>query len=497
MTLEEHLAPVVEMAPVDAAGGYKRLLANRSFRNLWIGQTISGVGDWLVVGLLIPLVGTLAPGSSMAVAGIMIAKIIPSLLIGSVLGVLVDRFDRRRLMIACDLINGILCLGLLASSIPGAVPAGVALALIYTITFMMEICNLLFVPAKNAIIPMIVEERDLASANGLSYTTQQASMLVGLVASGAIIAVFAAFLRLIMAAQVPFLSEFVRSAPALAGPQGGIVLDFFSFLLSAALISTIRVRKSERRERALDLRLMGRDVIESWQILRSHGELRGFLISIGFAILGGGSIVSVGLVYVQQNLVGGIPFLDLVPPLQRVASQAPQTFMLVFLGLGMFLGALVVPRIARRFSLEGLFVSGIVGFGMAMLGFSSAGVYWVGALFGAGAGFFIAQVTVAGNTYIAETVADEVRGRIFAALESILRVALLASMVLTAPVGDIIGGVVRSVVSASGGDPAELVLTGSRITLLFASSIVLAAAVYASRAIDWRARRGREEERDA
>ena len=132
-----------------------------------------------------------------------------------------------------------------------------------------------------------------------------------------------------------------------------------------------------------------------------------------------------------------------------------------------------------------------------MLGFSSVGIYWIAALFAVAAGFFIAQVTVAGNTYVAETVADEVRGRIFAALESIIRVALLASMVLTAPVGDIVGGIVRSVVTASGGDPARLVLTGPRITLLFASAIVLGAAVYASRAIDWRAKGPGTEASDA
>jgi dTMP kinase len=479
-----------------ANGGYRRLLANRSFRNLWIGQTISGVGDWLVIGLLIPLVGDLAPGSSMAVAGIMIAKIIPSLLIGSVLGVLVDRFDRRRLMIACDLINGVLCLGLLASSIKGVVPAGVALALIYLITFLMEICNLLFVPAKNAIIPSLVEERDLASANGLSYTTQQASMLVGLVASGAIVGVFAAVLGGIIAARIPVFSAFVAGAPALRGPQGGIVLDFFSFLFSAALISTLRVKRFERREHALDLRLMGRDVIESWQILRSHRELRAFLLSVGLAILGGGAIVSVGLVYVQ-NLVGGIPFLDLVPPLQRVATQAPQTFMLVFLGLGMFLGAVVVPRVAQRLSLQMLFVTGIAGFGLSMFGFSLVTVYWVAALFGIGSGFFIAQVTVAGNTYVAETVADEVRGRIFAALESIIRVALLASMVLTAPVGDLVGGIVRRIVSPAAGAAFPLYFTGPRITLLLAAAIVIGAAFYALRAIDWRSGHGAEVAADA
>ena len=70
-------------------------------------------------------------------------------------------------------------------------------------------------------------------------------------------------------------------------------------------------------------------------------------------------------------------------------------------------------------------------------------------------------------------------------------------MVLTVPVGDIVGGIVRIVVTASGGDPARLVLTGPRITLLFASAIVIGAAFYASRAIDWRAKSPGSEATDA
>jgi dTMP kinase len=478
-----------------ASGGYKRLMLNRGFRNMWIGQTISGVGDWLVIGLLIPLVTTLAPGSSMAVAGLMIAKIIPSLLVGSVLGVLVDRFDRKRVMVACDFINGILCLGLVGASASNAVPAGVALAIIYSITFLMEICNIMFVPAKNALIPMIVEERDLAAANGLSYTTQQVSMIVGLVASGAIVSVFAVFLKMIISANIPLLSAAVASQPGLIGPQGGIVIDFFSFMLSALLISTIVVYKTERTKTKLDLHLIGRDVVEAVQLLKEQKALRAFLISMGFGILGGGAIISVGLVYVQQNLVGGIPFMDLVPPLQRVAAQGPQTFMLVFLALGTFAGAVVVPRIALRVTLERLFVTGIGGFGLSMLGFSTVGLYWMAALFGMASGFFLAQVTVAGNTYVAETVTDAMRGRIFAAMESIIRVALLASMVVTAPVGDLVGGIVRQVAAAAGATTTAL--TGSRITLVFASLIVIGSAVFASFAIDWRAKHPDAEAADA
>jgi MFS family permease len=271
--------------------------------------------------------------------------------------------------------------------------------------------------------------------------------------------------------------------------MAGVALDSLSFLLSALLIFRISARAKAGpavKRVGLDLRLFGREVLESFTILKAHGELRGILTSIGFAILGGGAIVSVGLVYVQQNLVGGVPFLELVPPLQRAMTQGSSTFMMAFLALGMFLGAVIVPRIAARVSLEALFVSGVALFGFSMLGFATTGIYFVAALFGIASGFCVAQVTVAGNTYIAETVPDEVRGRVFTALESVLRVALLVSMVVIAPIGDLVSGFVQRFVETTGGDPAKLVLTGSRITLIVASLIVLGAAVYASFAIPWR-----------
>jgi dTMP kinase len=464
-------------------GGYKRLLSDRGFRNLWVAQTISGIGDWLVVSLLISIVTQRSNASALAIAGIMIAKIIPSLLFSSVIGAVVDRFDRRRLMIACDVVNAVLCLGLLGTNL---LPDSAALAIIYTVTFLMEIANLLFVPAKNALIPMIVEERDLAAANGLSYTTQQASMLIGLLASGAIVAVFATFLKAIASAGIPVVSTFVANAPYLAGPQAGIVLDFFSFLFSALLIARIVVPANAKRAAVLDWRMFGHEVVESFTILREHKELRGFLTTIGFAILGGGAIIPVGLVYVQENLVGGVPFLEMIKGFERTAAQPPQTFILVFLALGMVSGAVFVPRLAVNVKLETLFVAGVAGFGLMMLGFSSVGHYWVASLFAIAAGFSLAVVTVAGNTYVAETVIDEQRGRVFTALESILRVALLLSMVVIAPIGDIVGVIVRRFLEATHGNPIDLVLTPSRITLLFASVIVLGAAVYAMRAIPWR-----------
>ncbi|MDP2232060.1 MAG: MFS transporter, partial [Actinomycetota bacterium] len=342
------------------AGGYRRLLRNRRFRRLWVSQFVSGIGDWLVIGFLMPLVSTLSGGSSFAVAGILIAKIVPALFLSSVTGVFVDRFDRRRLMIATDLVRAALTLLLLATN---------SLALIYLTVLLMETASLFFFPAKSALIPALVAEEDVTAANGLSYTTQQASMLIGLTAATAILAGFEAVVRLILNADLPIVSQFAGLfAPALLGPRAGVFVNSLSFLFSAALITSIRVggRSANHDGSRFDLSLIGRDVIESFRFLRDHRELRGLLVTIGMAILGGGTIIPVGLVYIQ-TLTGGVPFVNRIEGLQHLAA-APQTFMLVFLALGMVGGALFVPRLASRLPLTWLFAGSVAAFGVSMVG---------------------------------------------------------------------------------------------------------------------------------
>lgn len=460
-------------APATEGGGYRRVMGNRRFRRLWASQFVSGIGDWLVIGFLMPLVTMLSGGSSFAVAGILIAKIIPALVFGSVIGVFVDRFDRRRLMIACDVIRAVLTFGLLVTN---------SIWVIYVVVMLMEMASMFFYPAKNALIPVLVEPQDIASANGLSYTTQQASMIVGLTASGAILAVFERVVRALMAANVPLVQQGLGPfAPELLGPRAGVFLDSLTFLVSALAIYTIHVRACARcdSKARLDLSMIGHDVREAYRLLVEHNELRGFLTTMGIAIFGGGAIVPVGLTYVQQNLTGEIPFLAGRLPAAQVGAS-PQTFMMVFLALGMVVGAVTVPRLAQRASLQALFLGGVAGFGVSMLAFASVSIYAVASVCAMGAGFGIAAVTVAGNTYVAEETEDAVRGRVFTALESVIRVSLLASMVIMAPLGDLVTLLLRRVV------PADFVLTGSRVTLQLAALIVLGAAVYAYRTLNWK-----------
>lgn len=455
-----------------------RLAANGRFRRLWIAQLVSGVGDWFVIGLLIPMVTSLSGGSSFAVAGVLIAKIVPALLLSSLTGAIVDRSDRRRTMIAADITRCLLVVVLLVTN---------SLAAIYLVVLLMEAASLFFWPARNALIPALVEERDLTEANGVMYTTQQAAMLIGLTASGAILAGFEALVRGLIEARVPIVDAFVGLfAPALLGPRAGFALNALSFVFSAAVLAGIRVEaRPATASRGLDLTLLGRDALDSFRFLRDHSELRGLLATVFLAILGGGAIVPVGLDYVS-SLVRGRPAIEKVGWLSELAAS-PQTFMLVFLAAGMFVGALVVPRLERRVPLRLLFTGSVAGFGAAMLGFSSVDLYGVAAVFACLAGGCIATLTVAGNSYVVRTTDDAIRGRVFTALESVVRVSLLLSMVVVAPINDMVGAALVRLVEQNGLAPERVLIAGPRTTLQVSAGIVLFAALYGYGALRERA----------
>jgi len=455
---------------------YGDVLRNKPFRRLWYSQFISGVGDWLVIGLLIPLVTSLSGGSSFAVAGIMIAKIVPALFFSSFIGVVVDHFDRRKLMIACDWVRALLALGLLFTS---------NLALIYLIVLLMEMASLFFTPAKNAFIPHLVSDEQITVANSLSYTTQQASMLIGLTMSGAILAGFEAIVRLVLHSGLPFVDRLVGPlAPALLGPRAGVTLDTLTFVVSALLIISIKVSSRAVGAGKLRLSMIGEDAVESMRFLVSQKELRGLLVTVFTTILGGGALITVGVVHVQQNLSGGTPFLSKFKALHALTA-APQTFLLVFIALGMVLGALLIPRLALRMPLQALFLGGVSLFGVGLAIFSLSTAYWTASVFSLVAGVCIAALTVSGNTYVVRTVDDAIRGRVFTAMESAVRVSLLLSMVVIAPIGDLAGKAVLAIARAQGVAPTSVWFSGTRVTLFLASLLVLGAAVYASRTLDW------------
>jgi MFS family permease len=205
---------------------YRELLArNRDFRRLWTGQVVSEVGDWLnniaVLALVIELAGTARQGRAIAVYAI--ARHLPLFLFGPVAGVVVDRTDRRRLMIAADVARAALALGFLIAQKFSALP------LIYTVGAALFSVSAFFNAAKRATLPNLVARTDdLLAANSLSASTTAATLAIGS-ALGGLVATF-------------------------LGRETVFIANAATFLVSAEMIRRIgwRATKPARREETND-----------------------------------------------------------------------------------------------------------------------------------------------------------------------------------------------------------------------------------------------------
>ncbi len=156
---------------------------NRNFRLLYIGQTISQLGDWFntvaVYALLLDLTG-----SATAVAWMLIVQMLPLAVVGPLAGVVVDRLNRRRIMMAADLVRGFLVLGLLLVRSPDQV------WLAYAVTALTVAAQAFFEPARTATIPNMTSVEELLPANALSSASWSAMLAIGASLGGLVTALF-------------------------------------------------------------------------------------------------------------------------------------------------------------------------------------------------------------------------------------------------------------------------------------------------------------------
>jgi len=195
--------------------GYAELLrGNREFRMLWLGQVVSQMGDWFDTIAVYTIVLRLT-GSGRAVALIMVARFLPSVVMGPLSGVVADRFSRRTIMITADLLRAVVVLGFLLVRRPDQ------MWMVYAITVLQLAFSAFFEPAKTAAIPSIVSDRELLAANAISSVTWSAMLTIGAAIGGLVAGWF--------------------------GTNAAFILDSLSFLLSAALIAGVRFPKRPPR----------------------------------------------------------------------------------------------------------------------------------------------------------------------------------------------------------------------------------------------------------
>ena len=293
----------------DALSSYVSILKhNRNFRLLYIGQTISQLGDWFnavaVYALLLDLTG-----SATAVAWMMIVQFLPVAIFGPLAGVIVDRVNRRRLMIATDLVRGALIFTLLLIRRPDQV------WIAYVVMAVAVGAQAFFEPARTATIPNVTAPQDLLAANALSSATWSAMLALGASIGGLVTALAGRNVAFVVNALSFFASAFfiartrydATPAPA-PKPEGWLALTGISDLVEG-------VRYVRQRSHVAALMF----VKAGWGLA---GGVLLLLTIFGQRVfpLAGGSAAGIGVLYAARGVGAGLGPIAL----RWIIGQQPQ-----------------------------------------------------------------------------------------------------------------------------------------------------------------------------
>jgi MFS family permease len=197
--------------------GYLGLIRRPHFRRLWLAQVISLLGDWFNTIALVILVNRYTE-SGAAVGGLFLARALPPFVLGPLAGVVADRFNRKWVLFTSDLLRALIVLGFLWVDRPERA------WLLYVLSVAQFAVSSFFEPARAALLPNLVPEEDLITANTLSSATWSAMLALGAAAGGLVAAGF--------------------------GARAALLIDSFSFFVSAVLVAGIAYRPTARDSRA-------------------------------------------------------------------------------------------------------------------------------------------------------------------------------------------------------------------------------------------------------
>ena len=361
------------------------------FLRLWVAQVVSAFGDWIGFLAIIEIARRLGggqPGS--AIALVMLARVLPGFFLASVGGVIVDRVDRKRLLITCDILRaGVLLLIPLIERVWALVLASLVL----------ELATSLWGPAKEAIVPNLVPKEQLTAANSLSLVAAYGTFPL---AAGAFIG----------------LAKFAEwlGGSSIGQVEWALALDAVTFLIAAGLIATLpllRHRRDANNTPSIDLSQGVRELREGWTFIAISPQVRAVLVGLGTGMIGGGMLIPLGAVF-NDAVLG--------------AGNAGFGTILVTMGLGVAAGVSALSAVQRRLDKERTFVASVFGAGTCLLFavtssdtfLTLAGVFAMGVCAG--------SVYVLGFTLLHENVEEQLRGRVFSALYTLVRFCLLLSI---------------------------------------------------------------------
>jgi MFS family permease len=409
-------------------------LRQRNFALLWFGQLISLLGDWVLFVALPFYIYTLT-GSTLATGVMFIVQTLPRLFLGSVAGVFVDRWNRRRTMYVADLLQTLVLLPLLL------VHSSQWVWIIYVFAFVESCVSQFFLPAKGAIIPQLVDEEHLVAANALNSSSEQVTRLVGPVLGGALFALFSI--------------------------NGIALTDSASFLISALMIMLIVLPRTDTQEEkfpitgslapaettVITFEAVWREWLEGLALVRRERLIVAIFAAMGMAMVGEGLIEVLIVPFVKDVMHGNAEVLGWILTAQAIGGIT-----------GSFLLNSVSKKIPPRVLVAGsAFTLGIILFiiiNFPMLGLVLALLALAGLPV---IGFYINLYTL-----LQVHVEDKYRGRIFGAYMTVQALMMLVGMGLASGLGDRIGIIpmmdVDAVVNILAGVIAFVLMSGTVLT---------------------------------
>jgi MFS family permease len=370
------------------------LRRNRSFRRLWIGQVISELGNWFNFIAALGVVRFVSHASTEAATILLIVRLVPFTLFAPLAGAFVDRWSRRSVMIATDLLRLVVALGFLF------VRSSNDLWIAYLCTALLSLFGAFFEAAKNAAIPNITGERDLLAGNALMFSSRFLLMSIGAALGGW------------TAANVGYRAAFVINAISFLGSAYSVWLvpeeetrqSRIQVEESMARLANVSAKPSRRR-RAGRHRGYWADIREGWSYIVSHGPVAAILGANILWATGGGAINLIAerlgaLVFAGGNL-----------------SQDSAVAALYFAnGVGLFLGMMIARRVGAYFELRGstvpfigwsLFIQGIF---FALMGVMP--VLWLAGLMLVFSRILLGAEFAVQETLLMRLVPDNLRGRV-------------------------------------------------------------------------------------
>jgi MFS family permease len=370
------------------------LLRQRNFGLLWWGGLISFIGDWILF-VSLPLYVLNITGSVPAMGALILVGRLPSILLGSIAGVYVDRWDRKWTLVICNVILGFVIAPLIF------VQGIEQVWLVYLVSLAGNIVRQFLNPAEDALLPKLVGEDNLVVANALNSMNNNLSRLIGPAVGGVVFAVF--------------------------GFPTVVLLDVTSFFVAAGMIALIAApasitRATHAHDEETGERKKGllREWLDGLDLVRRNRIVYGLFIVLGVNMLAEGMLSVLAVVWVKSTLNGGSIELGWILTAQAV---------------GGLLGSLFVGRVAKfvkpwQFVAWGFILLGIIDFMI----FNSGSV-WTAVVLMAVVGLPVAGLFAGAMTLLQTSVEDRFRGRVMGAFGTTSALVMLVSTGFASLVG--------------------------------------------------------------